>query len=174
MGTKVGERALGPGQGEAHALFGAGTRGGILGALVESHADVGTESDLHVDGMFGGKEVGTSVEVGAEADAIVGDFAERAEGENLEASGVGEEGARPTDETMQAAHAPDDFVAGPQVEVIRVAEDDFGAERFKDLVGDGFDRSLRADRHEDWCLDGLMREDDLRTAAAGGGFVDQV
>ena len=32
---------------------------------------------------------------------------------------------------MQAAHAADGFVAGAQVEVVGVAENDFGAQRFE-------------------------------------------
>jgi hypothetical protein len=106
--------------------------------------------------VLGSEEVRTAVEVGAEADALVGDFAERAEREDLEAAGVGEHGARPTDEAMQAAHAADGFVAGAQVEMVGVAEDDFCAEGLERVLGDGFDGSLRADGHEDGGLDGLM------------------
>ena len=131
MGAEVSERALRPGHGEAQAFFGARAVGRILGALVEGHDDVGAESDLHIHGVLGGEEVLTAVEVRAEMDAFVGDFAQRAEGEDLKAAGVGEHGARPTDEAMQAAHAADGFVAGAKVEVIGVAENDLGAERFE-------------------------------------------
>ena len=134
MGAEVIERAARPRHGEAQALFGASAIGGILGALVEGHADVGAEGDLHVDGMLGSKKVRTAVEVRAEADAVISDFAQRVEREDLKAAGVGEQGARPTDELMQAAHAADGFVAGPQVEVIGVAENDLSAERFKDVL----------------------------------------
>ncbi len=146
VGAEVIERAARPGHGEAEALFGAGPIGRILGALVESHANVGAESDLHIDGMLGGEKVRTAVEVRAEADAVVGDFAQRVEGEDLEAAGVSEHGARPTDEAMQAAHAADGFVAGAQIEVIGVAEDDLGAEGFERVLGDGFDGSRRCRR----------------------------
>jgi hypothetical protein len=98
VGAEVIERAARPGHGEAQALFGARAIGRVLGALVEGHADVGAERDLHVDGVLGREEVRTAVEVRAEAHAVVGDFAQLAQGEDLEAAGVGEHGARPTDE----------------------------------------------------------------------------
>ena len=139
MGAEMIERAVRPGHGEAQAFFCAGAIGGILGALVEGHHDVGAESDLHVDGVLGSEEVRAPVEMRAELDAFVSDFAQRAEGKDLEAAGVSEQGARPTDEAMKAAHAANCFVAGAQIEVIGVAEDDFCAERFERLLRDGFD-----------------------------------
>jgi hypothetical protein len=95
VGAEVVERAARPGHGKTEALFGAGARGGILGALVKGHADVGAEGYLNLHGMFRSKRVRTPVEVGAEADAVIGDFAERIERKDLEAAGVGEQGARP-------------------------------------------------------------------------------
>ena len=148
--------------------------GGILGAFVEGHDDVGAESDLDVDRMLGSKEVRAAVEVRAEADAFIGDFAQGAEREDLESAGVGKQGARPTDEAVQAAHAANDLVARAKVEMIGVAENDFGAEGFEHILRDGFDRSLRTDRHEDGRFDGLMRQSEARAAAAGCGFSDEL
>jgi hypothetical protein len=148
--------------------------GGVLGALVEGHDDVCAESDLHVDGVLGGEEMRAAVEVGAELDAVGGDFAEGVEGEDLEAAGVSEDGARPTDEAMQAAHAADGLVAGAQIEVVSVAEDDFDAEGFERVLGDGFDGALRADGHEDRGFDGLMRQEETAAAAAGGGYGEEM
>ena len=115
VGAEVVERAARPSHGEAEAFFGAITGGGVLGALVKGHANVCAESDLDVDRVLGRKEMRTAVEVGAELDAVVRDFAESVEGEDLEAAGVSEDGARPTNEAMQAAHAPDGLVAGTQI-----------------------------------------------------------
>ncbi len=125
------ERAAGPGHGEAEALLGAGAVCGILGALVEGHCDVGAEGDLHVHGVLRREEVAAAVEVRAEADTFIGDFAQSAEAEDLKAAGVGEHGARPADELVQAAHAADGFVSGTQVEMIGVAENDLRAEGFE-------------------------------------------
>jgi hypothetical protein len=139
MGAEVGERALCPGEGEAEALFGAGSLGGVLGALVEGHADVSAKGDLDVHGMLGGEKVAAAIEVGAELDALIGDFAQGAEGEDLEAARVGEHGAGPTDELVEAAHAANGFVSGTKIEVVGVAEDDLSAEGFEHVLGDSFD-----------------------------------
>ena len=69
-----------------------------------------------------------------------------------------------------AAHAADGFVAGAQIEVIGVAEDDFGAEGFERVLRDGFDGAGGADGHEDGRFDGGMGQSDATAAAAGGGF----
>ena len=124
--------------------------------------------------MFGCEEVRTTVEVRAEADAIFSDFAQRVEREDLESARVSEHGAWPTDEAMQAAHAANGLVTGTQVEVIGVAENDLGAERFEDILRDCLDRSLGTDGHEDGRLDGLVREDETGTATAGSGFSDEL
>ena len=167
--AEVRDRALGPGHGEAEAFFGAITSGGVLGALVEGHDDVCAESNLDVDGVLGGEEVRAAVEVGAELDAVGRDFAEGVEGKDLEAAGVSEDGAGPADESMQAAHAADGFVAGAQIEVVGVAEDDFDAEGFERVLGDGFNSALRADGHEDGGFDGLVGQEKAAAATAGGG-----
>jgi hypothetical protein len=174
VGAEVIKRAAGPGHGEAKAFFGAIARGGILRALVESHDDVGAESDLDVDGMFGGEEVRTPVEVRAELNAIVRDFAERAEGEDLEAAGVSEHCARPADELVQAAHAANEFVTGTEIEMVGVAEDDFGAEGFERVLWDGFNSTLRADGHEDRSFDSLVGKMKTGAASAGRGCVEEL
>ncbi len=129
---------------------------------------------MNVHGVFRSESVQAPVEMGAELNALVGDFAQLRKRENLESAGVGEHGAGPTDEFVQAAHAADGLVAGAQVEVIGVAEDDLCAEGFEDVLGDGLDGACGADWHEDGCLDGLMGQVEGRAASAGGGGVEQV
>jgi hypothetical protein len=63
VGAEVVERAARPGHGETEAFFGAGAIGGVLGALVEGHDDVGAEGDLDVDGVLRGEEMRAAVEV---------------------------------------------------------------------------------------------------------------
>ena len=168
VSAEVIEGAPRPGHGQAQALFGARAIGRILGALVEGHANIRAESDLHIDRVLGREKVRTSVEVGAEAHAVVAHFAQLVEREDLKAPRIGEQGARPTDEFVQAAHAADGLVAGAQIKVIGVAENDLSAERFERFLRDGFDRSLRADRHEDGGFDGPMRQNQTRAASAAG------
>ena len=63
-----------------------------------------------------------------EDDAVVGDLAQPAQAEDLEAAGIGEDGARPGHEAVQPAHAADQLVAGPQIEMIGVGQQDADAE----------------------------------------------
>ena len=65
------------------------------------------------------------------------------------------------------------LVAGAQVEMIGVAENDLRAEGFEHVLRDSFDRAGGADGHEDGSLDGLMRQMKLAAPAAGVGLVKQ-
>ena len=56
------------------------------------------------------------------------DLAHVGEAEDLEAAAVGEDGAVPVHEAVQAAQLGDELVAGPQGEVVGVAEDDLRAD----------------------------------------------
>ena len=168
VGAEVSEGASGPEVCDAEGFAGAFFGGGIFGALVEGHADVGTEGELDVDGVFGGEEMAGAVEVRAEADAFVGEFAQAGEGEDLESAGVGEQGAGPGDEAMESAEGADAFMAGAEIEVIGVAEDDLRAEVFEGLLRDGFDGALSSDGHEDGGFDGAVGQVDARAAGAGG------
>ena len=58
---------------------------------------------------------------------------------------------------MDPAQIVDDVLAGPEVEVVRVSENDLGAER-SHLVGvERLDSCLRADRHERRSADRSVR-----------------
>ena len=98
----------------------------------------------------------TPVEVRAKADAFVCDLAQLSQTVNLKAAGVSKQGLRPTHEAVQAAHATDGFVAGAQVEVIRVTENDLRAEVFDDVLRDCLDGARSAHGHKDGRLDRLM------------------
>ena len=174
LGAEVIERTLRPGHGQAETFFGAGAISRVLGALVKTHYNVGAESDLDIDGVLRCEEVRAAIQVRAELDAVVSNFAERVEGEDLKAAGVSEESARPTHESVKAAHAADCFGAGAEIEMVCVAEDDFCAERFERVLGDCFDGALRADRHEDWGFDGLVGQKETAATAAGGGFGEEL
>jgi hypothetical protein len=56
------------------------------------------------------------------------------------------------------AQAADELVAGTQVEVIGVAENDLSAQGFKHVLGHGLDRAGGADGHKNRRLDGTMRQ----------------
>ena len=89
-----------------------------------------------------------AVEVRAELHALLADLAHRREAEDLVAAAVGQDRMRPADERVQAAGARDQLVAGTQVQVVGVAEDDLGARILDVAVRDALHRAARADRHE--------------------------
>ena len=92
-----------------------------------------------------------------EAGALFLDRAPRGEAEHLIAAAIGQDRARPPDETVQAAASCDEIVAGPQIEVVGVAEQDLRAEPFEIAMSEPFHRALGADRHERRRLDASMR-----------------
>ena len=76
---------------------------------------------------------------------------------DLEAAAVGEDRAVPAHEAVQAAQLGDQVVAGPQGEMIGVAEDDLRA-GFASWCGrQTLDGGLGADRHEHRRFDDAVR-----------------
>ena len=65
--------------------------------------------------------------MGLELRAILGDAAPLGEAEDLIPAAVGEDRPLPPDEPVQPAGARDEIVTGPQIEMVGVAKDDFGA-----------------------------------------------
>src|SRR5207237_332559 len=96
-------------------------------AFVENHRDVRTELALDVHRFFRAEEEKRAVEVRTEFDSVGFDLANFGEGKNLEAAGIGEDRERPVHEAMQAASVVDDFHAGTDREMVRVAENDLRA-----------------------------------------------
>ena len=90
--------------------------------------------------------------------ALLVDLAQTAQAEDLKSARIGEDRVGPGHELVQSAHLADEFVPGPQVEMIGVGQQDLHAEIFGQVaLGEPFDRGLRADRHEDRRLDGPVR-----------------
>jgi hypothetical protein len=65
-------------------------------------------------------------------------------------------------------------MAGPQVKVIGIAENDLRAEGLKHILRDGLHCSLRSDRHEYRRFDSLMRQSEAAAASARVSFRDQL
>ncbi len=164
--------ARGPAESDVEGVAGAGAIGGILGALVEGHGNVGAEGDLHVHGMLGREEMAGAVKVRTELHTVFRDFSQVVQAEYLEASGVGEDGAGPAHETVQAAEAADELVAGAEIEMIGVAEDDLRVKLFKEVLRDGLDRCGCSDGHEDGSFDRSVREGQGGSTGRGFGLVD--
>ena len=68
---------------------------------------------------------------------------------DLEAAAIGQDRARPVHEAVQPAEPRDALGAGPQHQVVGVAEHDAGAGRAHRVGGHRLDRAGGADRHED-------------------------
>ena len=145
----VGIAALGPVDGASHGGKRLVVRGGPGQALVEHHHDVAAKGELDIDGALGRKEVSVAVQMRLEQDALFGNLAERFETEDLEAAGIGEDGAGPGHEAVESAPLTDALVPGTQKQVIGVGEDDLGVEVVNEVArGERLDGGLGADGHE--------------------------
>ncbi len=119
------------------------------------------EPRLDIDGALGRQTMGGAVDVGLELRAVFGDPPPFGEAEHLIAAAVGQDGTVPPDESMEASEPSYELVAGAQVEVVGVAEDDLGA-RFLDVLEErSLHRALRPHRHERGRMDDTVRRLEL-------------
>ncbi len=140
---------LGPERRPAHGLLELRARHARRRADVEAHGDVGAEPLLDPRRELRREALGRAVVDGAEGDAVVVVGEQRvAEREDLEPARVGQDRPVPRHERVQAAELGDDVLAGAEVEVVGVAEQDLRAERAQLLRVDRLHRPLRPDRHE--------------------------
>ena len=100
-------------------------------ALVEHHRDVRAELRLDVGRLLGRQQVRRAVEVRSEVRALLVDRPAVGQAEHLVAAAVGQDRLVPADEPVQAAAPRDEIVAGTQIEVIGVAEQNLGAQRLE-------------------------------------------
>ena len=142
-----------PARGALHGGFELRARQRAGRALVEGHDHVRAELLLYAHRQLGREHVAGAVVHGAELDAVVAHDPRALEAEDLEAAGVGEDRPVPPHEPVQAAVRGDDLRAGAEVQVVRVAEDDLGAELPQLARLHGLDRRLGPDGHEAGRLD---------------------
>src|SRR5713101_3526497 len=112
-----------------------------------------------------------SVQVGSEASAFLGDRSSLRKTEDLISAAVSQDRLVPPDESVQASAPDDQVVAGSQIQMVGVAQQDFGADRLEVLVGYALDRALRPPRHECGSRHAAMRggHDAAACAAVGVG-----
>ncbi len=143
-----GLAALGPAQRKIARARDLGRLGGQRHAFVELHLDVGIEQALDLDRALRRQLVDGAVEMRAKSDAALVEFSQLRQRHHLEAAGIGEDGPGPAGEFVQPAELGHALRARPQHQVIRVTQDDVGAERMN-LVGiHGLDGAAGAHRHE--------------------------
>ena len=78
-----------------------------------------------------------AVQVRAEQHAFFGDLAQRVETENLESARIGEDRPGPVHELVQAAELADGLVAGPEEQMIGIAQDDLGVQIVQQIARAG-------------------------------------
>ena len=83
-----------------------------------------------------------------EGHTLLRDLAQLAQGKDLEAAAVRENGAIPMHELMQAAGLLDELHAGAQEEVIGIGQDDARPQILQLIRRDALDGRLRAHGHE--------------------------
>ena len=148
FGGMVFVTLTGPVVGALHGVADGCRVAGGEDALVEAHDDVGADAVLVGDGGLRGKEVLAAVDVGPEGNAGVVDASEGSHAEGLVPAAVGEDGAVPTHESVQAAGVVDALDTGAKVEVIGVAEDGLGSQALDLVEGEALDGGLGGDGHE--------------------------
>jgi hypothetical protein len=104
----------------------------------------------------------------AKGHALVLDLAQLRERHDLEATGIGQNGARPAHECVQPAERRDALGTRPQHEVIGIGKDNVSAGCTHRIRRQAFDRGLRADRQERRRGDAAVRR---RYFPAAGGAV---
>src|SRR6266403_4315784 len=164
---KIVASAPSPRSGSCDGGFGVVTKCGRFDAFIEDHGDIRTERKLNLGCLFRGEEMLGTVEMRTEARAFVGHYSKRGETEDLVAAGIGKDGAGPGHELVQAAELAHKFVAGTQIKMIGIREDDFRAEVFERFLGERFDGGLGANGHEDRSFDGAVRGRQAATTGTG-------
>ena len=110
-----------------------------------------------------------AVQMGLELHAVLGELAQLGQREHLKSAAVGQYRAIPVHEAVQPARLGDQILAGAQVQMIGVGEDNLRADLLQFVGRHGFDRGLRAHRHEDGRFDHAVRRVQPSTPRAGLG-----
>src|SRR5260370_30295235 len=95
--------------------------------------------------------------MGAKATAFIGNFSEFRETEDLIPARIREDGAGPGHELVQAAELAHEFMAWPQIKMIRICEEDFCAELFERFLSEALNGRLCTNGQEEGCLHGAVR-----------------
>src|SRR5579884_865577 len=125
--------------------------------LIQAHGDVRAEVFLDGNSAFGCQLHQRTIDVRTKHGGMIVDLARRRQAVDLKTAAVGENGTVPAHEVMQAAQFSNHIVAGPQREVIGVAQNYLGSGVSNLIRCQSLDRGLRADRHKDRRLDNAMR-----------------
>src|SRR5262245_47329036 len=109
-------------------------RRGMGQTLVEHHRNVRSQLRLNVSGLFRREEMRRAVEVRLKLGAILRDLPALSQAEDLIAATVSQDWFTPTDKFVEAATPGHQIVAGPQIQMVGVAQQNFGADSVELLV----------------------------------------
>src|SRR5579885_785153 len=137
---------------------------GRLDAFVQHHGDIRPKRKLNFRGFLRRQEMLGAIEMRTKAHPLVVNFAQLGEAINLVAAGIGENRARPGHEPVQPAQPAHQLVPGPQIQMIRIGEEDGRAELLEGLLPQTLDRGLRPYLYERWRVHRAMWR--LKHAAA--------
>ena len=163
------EAACGPAVGEFHRGAGDGFIDCRRHALIEDHHDVTANGDLRFNAALGAQENRAAVEVALKNGSLFGHRARVGQGKNLESARVGEDGALPAHEWVDAADLAKNLGSGTQEKVVGIGEEDLGTRVVKEIGCLGFHRRMRADGHEQRSADLVMKSAKSRGAGSRGG-----
>jgi hypothetical protein len=131
-------------------------RRGQCRTFVEDHGDVRPEVGLYFDGSLWRQHVRAAIQVRAEFDPPLIYLAPVRQAEDLIAAAIGEDWLVPTDELVQAASTGNQLIAGPEHQVIGIAQNDLRINFLEMLRGQGLDDALGSHRHERRRIDGAV------------------
>ena len=161
-----------PAEGPLHAL--ARGRGRRLARhdVVEGHRDIGAQLPLDLHGALRRQRAAGAIDVALELHPVLGDAAKALEGEHLKATRVGQHRPVPGGKPMQPTHLLDHLFAGPEMQVVGVAQNDLGAGA-ADIVGaetphDG----VGPHRHERRRLDLAVRQRERAGSGRASGALN--
>ena len=102
-----------------------------------------------------------------EPNSIFGNSAQRLQAHHLKTAAVGQDRVRPRHEAMQPARLTNQFVAGTQIEMIGISQQDLHAQRFEFILRHALHRAAGADGHENGRLDYAVRSVQQSRTRAG-------
>jgi len=143
--------------------------GWIGKTFIEDHRDVRPELRLDVHSPLRRQLMPGPVDMRLEVGPVLGDATPLRETEYLIPAAVSQDGPVPAYEAMETAAPSYELVTRPQVEVIRVAQDDLGARLFEVFEERSLDGTLCPDRHEGRRVNDTVRRVELAEAGTSDG-----
>jgi len=143
----------------------------IRDAGVKAHHDIGPQGLLDGNCLLGAEKELRAIQMGAKGCAGLGDLRQFLEAEDLESAAIRQNGPIPVHELVQAAETPDQLMAGPNIQMIGIAQDNLGIHLFQVFRSHGLHRRLGAHRHENRGLEDAVQGTHL---APAGGAEDEL